>query len=203
MISTHTPAGHPPIPITKALVLDPWLEPLPLPGPLPIVSYSQDRSKVESVASSLDTTVVDGKNHEPPRILVLNSEAFTLWKDHYIRLQEVINAWEPQGGRLLTLGIYIQLKKGDAILISPSFVIVASQHISFSDFQLVPLLQKKGAQTFMDIISQLSIGFLDGQLESVLETISTRKMEVEIIGKRKDGRPKRKLVGSVGDVIVD
>lgn len=54
----------------------------------------------------------------------------------------------------------------------------------------------------MQVIVKLSVGFLDGQLENVLESIPKRKMEIEIIGKRKDGRPKRKLVGSVGDIIV-
>jgi platelet-activating factor acetylhydrolase len=54
----------------------------------------------------------------------------------------------------------------------------------------------------MEVITKLSIGFLDETLEQALESVRTRKMEIEIVGKRKDGRPKRKLVGSVGDVIV-
>lgn len=54
----------------------------------------------------------------------------------------------------------------------------------------------------MEVIAKLSIGFLDGQLEKVLESVPKRKMEIEIIGKRKDGWPKRKLVGSAGDIIV-
>lgn len=40
----------------------------------------------------------------PPRMLVINSEAFTVWKSHYERLREVVAHWEPQGGRILTLG---------------------------------------------------------------------------------------------------
>lgn len=39
-----------------------------------------------------------------PRVLVINSETFTLWKDHFSRLQEVVSAWEPDGGRILTIG---------------------------------------------------------------------------------------------------
>lgn len=38
-----------------------------------------------------------------PRMLVINSEAFTLWKDHYARLQKVVAEWEPQGGHILTI----------------------------------------------------------------------------------------------------
>lgn len=42
-----------------------------------------------------------------PRMLVVNSEAFTVWKDHYERLREVVAGWEPHGGRILTLGTVI------------------------------------------------------------------------------------------------
>ena len=56
----------------------------------------------------------------------------------------------------------------------------------------------------MDVISKLSIAFLDGRLEEVLELIPRRKMDAEIVGKKKNkyGRPKRRLVGSVGEIIV-
>lgn len=43
-----------------------------------------------------------------PRLLVLNSEIFTLWKDHYLRLQDVVNSWEPEGQRIMTLGNYFE-----------------------------------------------------------------------------------------------
>jgi platelet-activating factor acetylhydrolase len=36
-------------------------------------------------------------------MLVINSEAFTLWKDHFERLQDVMAVWEPQGQRILTI----------------------------------------------------------------------------------------------------
>ena len=85
------------MPITNALVLDPWLEPLPLPGPFPI---SDPDSVVKSVTSSLDE---DESVPRLPRILVLNSETFTLWGDHYRRLQDVIQGWEPRGQRIITL----------------------------------------------------------------------------------------------------
>lgn len=42
-----------------------------------------------------------------PRMLVINSETFTLWKDHYARLQEVVAGWEPHGGKILTLGMVL------------------------------------------------------------------------------------------------
>ena len=50
----------------------------------------------------------------------------------------------------------------------------------------------------------LSIAFLDGKLDQTLELIPNRKMETVVLGKKKNkyGRPKRKLLGSIGDIII-
>lgn len=69
----------------------------------------QAHGGTKSATSSLDRTTVSNENQLPtenqlPRLLVLNSEIFTLWKDHYSRLQDVVNSWEPQGQRIMTLG---------------------------------------------------------------------------------------------------
>lgn len=69
-----------PIPISHALALDPWLEPLPSPGPSPIAFA----------------------NDQHPKMFVINAEGFTLWKDHFTRLQDLVRAWD--GGRLITFG---------------------------------------------------------------------------------------------------
>ncbi|KAJ7507988.1 platelet-activating factor acetylhydrolase, isoform II-domain-containing protein [Mycena galericulata] len=154
--------GHssfPPIPISKVLLYDPWLEPLPLPGPTPIMT---------------------GAHRE--ELLVINSQVFSLWKDHFTRLAGVVDAWEPQGRRLLTL--------------------VGSQHASFSDFPLLPLVRTRAASALRDRAAELTLSFLDGALEAVLNKVPIRKMEVKIIGTHKDGRPKRTLIGEVGDVVV-
>jgi platelet-activating factor acetylhydrolase len=37
-------------------------------------------------------------------MLVINSDPFTLWKCHFERLKSVVEAWEPEGRRVLTLG---------------------------------------------------------------------------------------------------
>jgi platelet-activating factor acetylhydrolase len=109
MLSTKPPPEYKNIPVNKALILDPWLEPLPSPGPAPLQSDSS--SITDSVTFSLDRTIVNkesvlasDRDDQLPRVLVLNSEVFTLWKDHYSRLQDVISAWEPQGKRIMTLG---------------------------------------------------------------------------------------------------
>ncbi|EGO27802.1 hypothetical protein SERLADRAFT_447019 [Serpula lacrymans var. lacrymans S7.9] len=162
ILSTDPPSSEStPIPVNKALILDPWIEPICSPGPSPVPS-PRDRPL--------------------PRLLVINSEGFTLWKDHFERLVGVVGVWEPAGRRLLT--------------------IVRSKHISFSDFPLLPLTIKKKAHIVMDIISKLSLAFLDGSIDNALDDIRTRKMEIKIVGIKKDGRPSRQLVGDIGDVIV-
>ncbi|KAF8897699.1 platelet-activating factor acetylhydrolase [Infundibulicybe gibba] len=154
------------IPIAKALILDPWLEPIPSPGPTPLPPGPSPREKTQKL----------------PRMLVINSETFTLWKDHFARLRDVVLSWEPEEKRILTL--------------------VGSQHHSFSDAQVLPLIRRKSSEMLLEVIARLSVAFLDGRLDSLLEETPTIPMRVEIIGKRKDGRPKRKLVGNVGDIVV-
>lgn len=75
--------------------------------------------------------------------------------------------------------------------------------MSFSDFKILPLIRNKASETIMDVIGKLSLGFLDGRIEEVLETCSVRKLEIETTpGKTKDGRDKRQIVGNLGDVAV-
>jgi len=220
ILSTRPPSpNYPPIPVTKALVFDPWLEPFADPGPTPLsapTSYTSLHAGVDSAVDSAksppDGTVVRSENvlydkaeGDPPlpRMLVINSQVFTLWTDHFTRLRGVVERWEPQGRSLLTLG--------ESFLSSPLFTNpflndhvcgpVGSQHASFSDFPLLPVIRSKAAQTLIEVSAKLAVAFLDGRLEEELGEVGTRKMEIEIKGKRKDGKPKRRLVGSVGDVV--
>ncbi|KAF9495463.1 hypothetical protein BDN71DRAFT_1482722 [Pleurotus eryngii] len=173
ILSTEPPPGHHQIPVTKALVLDPWLEPLPTPGPSPYSSTN--------LANAIKSGEIEqARSH--PRILVINSERFTLWKDHFSRLQDVIKEWEPRGESILT--------------------IIRAEHQSFSDFPVLPLLRNKTSRMIMQLIAKLSISFLDGSMEHTVETPKTRKMEAKIIGTKPDGSPKRQLIGDVGDVII-
>jgi len=54
----------------------------------------------------------------------------------------------------------------------------------------------------METIAKLSLAFLDDKLDEILQTVPTAKMEIMTIGVKKDGKPKRKLVGHPGDVVV-
>ncbi|KAF4602119.1 hypothetical protein EYR40_005323 [Pleurotus pulmonarius] len=206
ILSTEPPPGHQQLPVTKALVLDPWLEPLPTPGPSPYSSANL-ATAIESVnsasASALHQDNHDGHDSDAahgvppselhqkgefeqtrshPRILVINSERFTLWKDHFSRLQAVIKEWEPRGDNILT--------------------IIRAEHQSFSDFPVLPLLRNKTSRMIMRMISTLSISFLDGTIDHTVGTLKTREMETKVIGTKPDGSPKRQLVGEAGDVII-
>ncbi|KAG6869331.1 hypothetical protein C0993_000084 [Termitomyces sp. T159_Od127] len=183
ILSSNPPSEYMHIPVSHALVLDPWLEPLPLPALIPIL-LSQDPAQLSIPNAKPNNSPQDESQDSQdgwlPQMLVINSEVFTLWKDHYERLQNVVKAWEPQGGRLLTLG----------------------KHEAFSDFPSLPIIGSSAANTIMNIISKLSIAFLNNELEEDLSSASIREMEIKVIGKRKDGKPKRKLIGDVGDIIV-
>ncbi|KAH6915134.1 platelet-activating factor acetylhydrolase, isoform II-domain-containing protein [Coprinopsis sp. MPI-PUGE-AT-0042] len=182
ILSSTPPPEYLRIPVGRAIILDPWLEPLPIPAP--VSPGSSTRSAAESVHSNLEDNGIRSSDHPAhPPMLVINSETFTLWKDHFARLQGIIKDWTPGGGRIVTL--------------------VDSKHISFSDFPVLPLLGRRIAKDIFGTIADISVGFLDDRFEETLEKVKTRKMEITIIGKKKDGRPKRKLVGEPGDVIVE
>ncbi|KAJ7765061.1 platelet-activating factor acetylhydrolase, isoform II-domain-containing protein [Mycena maculata] len=177
VLSTPPPSPYPPIPISKVLLYDPWLEPLPLPGPSPTTSVSE--RTFADTDMELDAEKPGVHREE---MLVINSEIFSLWKDHFTRLAGVVDAWEPQGRRLLTL--------------------VGSRHAHFSDFPQLPLVRTKVAAVQRDRVAKLTLAFLDGKLDVALEQVPTRKMEIKTVGTRKDGRPKRMIIGDVGDVVV-
>jgi platelet-activating factor acetylhydrolase len=47
-----------------------------------------------------------------------------------------------------------------------------------------------------------SLAFLDSNFEQYIEEALSREMEALVIGIKPNGRPKRKLRGDVGDIIV-
>ncbi|KAF8663408.1 hypothetical protein AX16_000980 [Volvariella volvacea WC 439] len=188
ILSSHPPQEYSRIPVSHALVLDPWLEPLPTPGPVPISTLQQKPNANIQLNSLSDKTFDDqpllneGKRLGLPRMFVLNSEVFSVWKDHFQRLKEVVEAWEPAGGRIVTL--------------------VGSKHSSFSDFHVLPLIGSSASKQFIKMIGDLSVAFFDDRTEKAVQEFPSRKMEIQIIGVKKDGKPKKKLVGNIGDIII-
>ncbi|RXW25242.1 hypothetical protein EST38_g592 [Candolleomyces aberdarensis] len=207
ILSTNPPAEYLPLPVERAIVLDPWLEPLPAPGPVPVGKAKNGKQNmvengsegpspqtsvnevVDSVKSTLEeNSIVERSSGDDavsphPRMLVINSETFTVWKDHFARLQEVVKGWEPEEKSIITL--------------------VASKHTSFSDFPILPVFSTRTAHRIFNTIANLSVSFLDRRLEEELKLTKTIKKDIKIIGVKKDGKPKRKLIGTPGDVIVE
>ncbi len=163
------------IPVRNVIALDPWLEPLPSPGPSP-------RQVESSLANSSAT----------PRLLVMNSEGFTFWDEHFPRLQEIVGTWKkafsdesPDNARLLTL--------------------LRGKHAAFSDFSLlVPFGQQaRDARKFSDLILDLSIAFLDGRFSEELKNKNVKEEEEECLPPTKKGeKGKRRYVGGFGDLVV-
>ncbi|EJU06425.1 hypothetical protein DACRYDRAFT_19590 [Dacryopinax primogenitus] len=74
IMSSPPPEGFNNIPISRSLVLDPWLDPLPSPGPNPRTDVPR------------------------PNLCVVLSERFTLWKAHFARTSEVVSNWRNEKG---------------------------------------------------------------------------------------------------------
>ena len=171
------------IPVTHGLVLDPWLEPLPSPGPAP---YSNP---------------TPSSGH--PKLLAINAEGFTLWTEHFKRLEEVVPAW-PESA-LLTISTCPPPSMWFNDSEISYFVPVGAQHNSFSDLPVLPPIpiRKSAARPIMNVIKALTLAFLDDQLHNSLHHLNIRKLDIEYPKSRPwDKKPKRRLVGNAGDVII-
>jgi platelet-activating factor acetylhydrolase len=153
------------------VALDPWIEPLPSPGPVPYLppANAADTAQSERISSR-------------PQLLVINGEGFTLWNEHFERLQLIMQTWEPKGNRLLT--------------------VVRGRHYYFSDANLLPFVRWRvpNAEPIMDVIAKLCIAFLEGHGETALQEVKTREVEIEDY--EENGEKKRRLVGNVADVVI-
>ncbi|KAI0346777.1 hypothetical protein BDW22DRAFT_1351049 [Trametopsis cervina] len=209
VLSTKPPtfAGQefPHIPFTHAIALDPWMDPLPSPVPAPLAAAS---------------SVPGERSAETPRLLVINSEGFTLWDDHFKRLEDVVRSWNEapreDNGEARPGGTE---EKSNASGERATLVtIVRSQHISFSDFGvLVPFgrLAREGKK-YLDVTCELAVAFLQGRqsggggdpnaaLEEVLARQTKVAGEVEPINVHKPDSEtewKKRIVGEVGDIVV-
>lgn len=97
---------YPRIPVRDTLILDPWLEPLPSPGPTPYSGVGQEmvHNNATTAGDQFNRDAEDS-GHIGSRLLVINSEAFTLWTSHFERLKETVKGWGPDA-KLVTLRQY-------------------------------------------------------------------------------------------------
>lgn len=181
--------GFNPLPITKAIAMDPWLEPFPTPGPTLPKPDSQ---------STFDN---------PPQLLIINSEGFTLWGEHFDRIEGLAKTWGDGP------------KKACTLLTLPTAL-----HINFSDFPLFlprrPRDRQGNARSLLSIVHRLSSRFLAGDLGQATGDKSgflgelrkegrLRSLEVELIPGKQQVDEKgtlswkgRKLKGTTGDVVL-
>ncbi|KAH7343957.1 platelet-activating factor acetylhydrolase, isoform II-domain-containing protein [Rhizoctonia solani] len=163
LLSNPPPEGCVQLPIDKVVLLDPWMDPLPLPGTLPVAYEAR------------------------PPLLIMNSEAFTLWKEHFAVLQQVVADWRKSGGDEC------------ASLVT----IVRSQHHFYSDFgAFVPFGKARALGLLvLDTAHKLTMAYIHGSLPSELK--AKKSMQVEPVpGKDKYGEGKRRIVGEPGEVII-
>jgi platelet-activating factor acetylhydrolase len=152
------------LPVRRVLALDPWMEPFASAGPEP---YKD--AKEPKIAA--------------PELLVINSEAFTLWAGHFSTLKETVAKFAPS--RLITL--------------------VRAQHITFSDFPLLVSRRLQGTdpQHLADRVGLLAHRFLTGSL-----SLQGASLGVEYEGiqthpmKTVKDKGRQRLVGEAGDIIL-
>ncbi|KAJ3722398.1 platelet-activating factor acetylhydrolase, isoform II-domain-containing protein [Lentinula raphanica] len=192
--------SYPQIPVRDTLILDPWLEPLPSPGPTPLSDVVDDASATtvtdqlnQGSGGAPNDKTCDPTKHNNPRLLVINSEAFTLWSSHFERLANIVKCWGPNA-KLLTL--------------------VKSAHTSFSDYHVFPFIGSNASAQLIDIISDLSIAFLnslnDDWLSDWLSKDTGSKLKIDlvhtmpekiVIGKWPDGHNRHRFAGELGQIV--
>ena len=163
--------------MNKAVVLDPWVEPLPSPVP-----------ETSALGSSLQD-----HPRTPPELLVINSEAYTIWPENFEPLKEILHTWNGDSKETPT-------PKG---LRARLCTLVRAEHQSFSDFKLLFAWGKKVQEEleFLNTTSELSLAFLDGDFDAALEKRPKASGEIETVGER-DGKKEVRLVGNPGEIIV-
>ncbi|KAH8830425.1 platelet-activating factor acetylhydrolase, isoform II-domain-containing protein [Flagelloscypha sp. PMI_526] len=165
LLASPPPSGYTTLDVSKVIALDPWIEPLPSPGPVPPAEH----------------TFIP--------LLVLSSEPFTLWDEHYGWLKKLMREWHGPTGVLLTFA--------------------GSAHTDFSDYSAAMpgfrLFGGKLARTLMQRIVSLCVAFMAGRFEEELSTLPQTKAEVKFVpGKmNKWGTPKSYYVAEPGAVIRD
>ncbi|THH31303.1 hypothetical protein EUX98_g2880 [Antrodiella citrinella] len=174
-----------PLPVTHAISLDPWLEPLPSPGPTP---WQVEKS-------------IDASPRPVPKLLLLNSEGFTLWEDHFTRLKELTDVWkQPHSSSEPTTKDEPPVR-----LLS----LIRARHTSFSDAGILFPWGKgaRDSQIFLNVINELSSSFLESgdDFERTLAGLHVRDEEIKQkkdIGKNNGTKWDKMFVGEAGDVIV-
>lgn len=139
-------AGATQYPFKRGIALDPWADPIPpAPSPAP-PSFSPLSASVSTNTTGSNpaptTSPSNGNGGKVPLdinvpLLVVNSEAFTLWRQHYSLVRYIVKAVGGGAERwLMTLGALRPPLDSPGMLTIRLFA-VGSIHISFSDLPLL------------------------------------------------------------------
>lgn len=164
------------IPLSQAIALDPWVDPLPMPAPP--TGSKEDKPDVP--------------------LLVINSEGFTLWRTHFRR---VLGLVKDAGGSFVTI-VGCDREWGHALLVSPQSLTACPTDQSFSDFPM--LVNAAPALTLLSTIHELSYAFLHNTFRDA-PPVAGKSPDNGHIKTRREGKPgheKEKMVGEFGEVVV-
>ncbi|GAA5898664.1 hypothetical protein JCM6882_000890 [Rhodosporidiobolus microsporus] len=195
-------ASSPSYPFVRGIALDPWADPIP---PAPSSPAFSSPTKTSTRASDPAPTASPGDGEEGGEggegekvpldvkvpLLVINSEAFTLWRVHYGLVRGIVEAVEGGRGWLMTL--------------------IGSIHTSFSDLPLLsPYLARRSGARVNPASGLTTI------VEACREFLAREGADGEILGREvvpgdeEGGRPgegkdeqtgeKRVMEGEVGGV---
>lgn len=189
--------------MTDAILLDPWLDPLPAPGPSP-----------RAIAASLQGE----RSLPPPRLLVIPSEPFTWWTVHFDRLTGIIKAWNsfkddgPEDSS--------ESDKPDPLSTSDAnsekpvtkasgsrahlITIVRAQHINFSDFGVLAPFGRvaREGRRFLSVTCDLAISFLQGDSAFKEELETQTQVDGSTEPDNAGASEKERYVGTPGDIYV-
>ena len=173
---SHEPTeGFAPLPVTHALLLDPWLEPFEKSAP------------------------VQASRNVQVKKVIFHSEGFTLWRKHMAQVLEVAKDWG--NVPIYTIGTICSVDILGFIS-SLSRHLARATHQGFSDYiTILPRSLDGRGVGVLRKISELSVAFLDDRMEDVLARSVTRNMEVETV-KARWGKEKRRLVANSEDIII-
>ena len=175
LLSQEPADGFAPLPVTHALFLDPWLEPFEKPDP------------------------IQATRNVHVKKVILNSEGWTLWREHTAHIVEVAKDWG--NVPLYTIGMLdLAIALGHHIL--TTVLLARATHQSFSDYGVLwPTLLVGKELGILKKISELSVAFLDDGMGDALARSTTREMEIEKVKGRR-GKEESRLVANAGDVVV-
>ncbi|GAA6031868.1 hypothetical protein JCM8097_003310 [Rhodosporidiobolus ruineniae] len=121
-------AGATSFPFVRGIALDPWADPIPPAPSMPafssLTSTTSERSNPAPTTEAADGEKGQGEVPLDVKVplLVINSEAFTVWRVHYKLVRGIVEAVEGGRGWLMTLVGSIHTTFSDLPLLLPSFL---------------------------------------------------------------------------------